>query len=219
VRNFRQGEVVLRWDVTHLIEHEELASMPERGRLYTHPFDENRLIVVQPPERYVNHSCDNNTVVRDFCDVAVRDIDAGEEITSDYTSDGAGPGLPAPAALRDVVRTPTCSSASRQSGQYARPDGRIGAGAFQRTYLKFSRTCRPIRATTFCIGTRDVPKAIGGNYSPTGIWPMARRPSSRRWASNPSPPKGIEAQKVNGVRFPVIQELARIGFAHLFIRL
>ncbi len=40
---------------------------------------------MQSPERYVNHSCVANTQVKDFCDVAVRDISKGEEITSDYS--------------------------------------------------------------------------------------------------------------------------------------
>ncbi|HYP54112.1 MAG TPA: SET domain-containing protein [Pyrinomonadaceae bacterium] len=89
-RAFRAGEVVLRWNLSRLITKEEFASLPESERVYTHPFDEQRLVVVQPPERYVNHSCGNNTAVRDFRDVAVRDIPPGEEITSDYSSDDSG---------------------------------------------------------------------------------------------------------------------------------
>lgn len=40
---------------------------------------------MQPPERYVNHSCDPNTKAINNSDVAVRDIKIDEEITSDYT--------------------------------------------------------------------------------------------------------------------------------------
>jgi SET domain-containing protein len=90
LRAFTAGETVLRWDLSHLLPKEELASLPEQERVYTHPFDEKRVMIVQPPERYVNHSCENNTVVRDFRDVAIRDINAGEEITSDYSADGSG---------------------------------------------------------------------------------------------------------------------------------
>lgn len=90
LRAFQAGEIILRWDISHLITNEEMASLSDEERQYTHPFDGNTAIIVQPPERYVNHSCANNTVVRDFCDVAVRDISAGEEITSDYSSDGSG---------------------------------------------------------------------------------------------------------------------------------
>lgn len=90
LRPFRRGEVVLRWDVSRRVPRGEVFDLPDSEKNYLHPYDEETLVVVQPPERYVNHSCDNNTVVRNFCDVAVRDIRAGEEITSDYEADGAG---------------------------------------------------------------------------------------------------------------------------------
>ena len=41
------------------------------------------------PERYVNHSSDPNTIqnLKDKSDVAIRDIQKGEEITTDATKD------------------------------------------------------------------------------------------------------------------------------------
>jgi SET domain-containing protein len=93
LRVFEAGEIVLRWDVSHLISNEQLSSLTEHERKYTHPFDEKTTILMQAPACLVNHCCDNNTVVRDFCDVAIRRIEAGEEITSDYSSDGSGSGF------------------------------------------------------------------------------------------------------------------------------
>ncbi|HJU52955.1 MAG TPA: SET domain-containing protein-lysine N-methyltransferase [Pyrinomonadaceae bacterium] len=90
LRPFKAGEVVLRWDVSRRVHRGQADDIPDSEKKYLHPYDEESLIVVQPPERYVNHSCDHNTEVRNFCDVAVRDIRAGEEITSDYEADGAG---------------------------------------------------------------------------------------------------------------------------------
>lgn len=89
-RVFRAGEIVLRWNLSRLISKDEIDSLPESERQYTHPFDAGRILIVQPPERYVNHSCDNNTVVQDFCDVAIRSIKAGEEITGDYSTNESG---------------------------------------------------------------------------------------------------------------------------------
>jgi uncharacterized protein len=89
-RAFRAGDVVLRWDVSYTLSREDVALLSDQERKYTHPFDAEQSILVQAPERYVNHSCDNNTVVRDFSDIALRDIAAGEEITSDYSLDGSG---------------------------------------------------------------------------------------------------------------------------------
>jgi len=88
-RAFDSGEVVLRWDISHTIPNEQVTALPEQERRYTHPLGEDRTLIVQSPERFVNHSCDGNTEVRDFCDVAVRRIEVGEEITSDYGTDGA----------------------------------------------------------------------------------------------------------------------------------
>jgi SET domain len=90
VRAFAPEEIVLRWDTSHLISRDEVSTLDEDERRYLHPYDNDRLIRVQPPERYVNHSCDNNTEVRDFCDVAIRVISPGEEITSNYAADGSG---------------------------------------------------------------------------------------------------------------------------------
>jgi SET domain-containing protein len=89
-RVFEPGEIVLRWDLSRLIAKEDFALLSPAEQHYTHPFDEERLILVQPPERFVNHSCNNNTEVRNFCDVAMRRISPGDEITSSYWSDGSG---------------------------------------------------------------------------------------------------------------------------------
>jgi len=88
-RSYEAGDVVLRWDLSHTIDNDHLMALPEAERRYTHPLDEKRTLIVQPPERFVNHSCNNNTVVRNFCDVALRRIGVGEEITSDYSIDGS----------------------------------------------------------------------------------------------------------------------------------
>jgi SET domain-containing protein len=89
LRDFEAGEIVLHWDVSIIIATEELDQLPESERKYTHIFDENKIMIVRPPERFVNHSCNNNTEVQDFCDIALRHIAPGEEITSDYSSDGS----------------------------------------------------------------------------------------------------------------------------------
>lgn len=44
---------------------------------------------MQPPEKYVNHSCEANTKVKNHSDVAIRHIKKGEEITSNYIKEGS----------------------------------------------------------------------------------------------------------------------------------
>lgn len=89
-RSFRAGEVVLRWDTSVQISASAAAALPEAERIYIHPLGDGGMFVVQLPERHVNHSCEHNTEVHAMCDVAVRDIAVGEEITSNYETDGAG---------------------------------------------------------------------------------------------------------------------------------
>ena len=52
------------------------------------------LTLMQPPERYINHSCNPNTFVKSLYGIrhifALRDIPAGAEITYDYCINGSG---------------------------------------------------------------------------------------------------------------------------------
>jgi len=49
-------------------------------------------ILMEPPSRFVNHSCTPNACGAGMRDVATRAIDAGEEITVDYVAEQV-PGL------------------------------------------------------------------------------------------------------------------------------
>jgi SET domain-containing protein len=89
-RAFKAGDVVLQWKLENKIDATELSNLDFEERKYLHPLDERTYAILQPPERFVNHSCNNNTVVRNLCDIAVRDIQVGEEITSDYSSSDSG---------------------------------------------------------------------------------------------------------------------------------
>jgi hypothetical protein len=86
-RDFVKGEIVARLDDSHLFESKELERMPAHERKYTIPYS-GKFLVIQPPNRYINHSCDPNTASRNKLDVAIRDIKKGEEITTDYLSTG-----------------------------------------------------------------------------------------------------------------------------------
>jgi len=79
----KKGEVVVAWQ-PKVITKDEATELPEDEREhYLYP-DGEKLLWMQPPERYINHSCNPNTYVVGKSDVASRDIEAGEEITSDY---------------------------------------------------------------------------------------------------------------------------------------
>ncbi|MDD5148045.1 MAG: HD domain-containing protein [Candidatus ainarchaeum sp.] len=83
-RNFKKGMVVLKWDTSHELTAEQVAGLPEKEKKFV-PFVNGKYFLIQPPERFVNHSCDANTYAGNFCDIAKRDIGKGEEITSNYS--------------------------------------------------------------------------------------------------------------------------------------
>ncbi len=79
---FKKGEIVLSWK-PKVISREKADTLPEKEKHYLYP-DGDKILWMQPPERYINHSCEPNTHVVEKSDVALHDIQPGEEITSDY---------------------------------------------------------------------------------------------------------------------------------------
>ncbi len=87
-RNFKKGEVVMRWNPL-IIKKEDLKKLSQEEWHYIDHPTPKKYFLMQPPERYVNHSCDANTIARNSRDVARRAIKKGEEITSDYEKLGS----------------------------------------------------------------------------------------------------------------------------------
>ena len=85
-RNFKKGEIVLKWNVSHRLTKEEVDRLQEEENVYV-SYVNGKYTLMQSPDRFVNHSCDANTYTDNFCDVAKKDIKKGEEITSDYSED------------------------------------------------------------------------------------------------------------------------------------
>jgi len=89
VRDFKKGEIILKWHPSELTK-EQADKLPEEEKRYI-ALLKGKYLLMQPSERFVNHSCDANTHTENFCDVAKRDIKKGEEITANY-SETASPG-------------------------------------------------------------------------------------------------------------------------------
>lgn len=79
----KKGSTVLTWHPKVLSRKDADALPDEEKKHYLYPDGEN-MLWMQPPERYINHSCEPNTRVVGQSDVALRDIQPDEEITSDY---------------------------------------------------------------------------------------------------------------------------------------
>jgi uncharacterized protein len=78
-----KDEIVVSWHPKVLSKEEASKLPPDEQKHYLYP-DGHNMLWMQPPERYMNHSCEANTKVSGKSDVASLDIQIGEEITSDY---------------------------------------------------------------------------------------------------------------------------------------
>ena len=86
IRDFKKGEIVLHWDISNLLSKEKLKNMTNEDKKYI-SFSNGNAVIMQEPEKYLNHSCEANTAVQNFCDVAIKDIKKNEEITGDYSKE------------------------------------------------------------------------------------------------------------------------------------
>lgn len=83
-KDFKKGEVVLHWDTSNLITKEEFEKKTDKEKTNIFLVN-NKYGIMAEPEKYANHSCNANTTTKNFCDIAIRDISIGEEITVDYS--------------------------------------------------------------------------------------------------------------------------------------
>jgi 3-methyladenine DNA glycosylase AlkD len=83
-KNFKKGEVVIKWYPRKVSKEEinKLSTYEKKNIIYL----DGEYLLMQEPENKINHSCKPNTKVKDFCDIAIKSIKKGEEITSDYTT-------------------------------------------------------------------------------------------------------------------------------------
>ncbi len=86
-RDFKKGEVVIKYSLKALTE-DEFKKLSKTEKNFTH----NHFGVIylySIPERYVNHSSNPNTIqdLKNKCDVAIKNIKKGKEITTDATKD------------------------------------------------------------------------------------------------------------------------------------
>lgn len=84
-KNFKKEEIVIKYNLRSLTK-KEFDNLPESEKHFT-SLKKNKYWLFLPPERYVNHSCEPNTKSKGNCDLAIKKIKKGEEITTDYRKD------------------------------------------------------------------------------------------------------------------------------------
>ena len=93
VKPFQTGDTILAIDDSRIVDEAHPLAAGEDPR-HCDYLAAGRTVLMQPPERHINHSCDPNTFVRTVDGrrlvIARRAIDAGEEITYDYCINSGG---------------------------------------------------------------------------------------------------------------------------------
>jgi len=86
-KNFRKGEVVLKIDDSHLVKDE--SKLTKYQREFEADYLPDKIVLMQSPERYINHACEPNIYVKTIDSIrqvlAMREIKKGEEIVFDYS--------------------------------------------------------------------------------------------------------------------------------------
>ena len=86
-RDFKKREIVIKYKLKSLTK-KEYAKLSKGEKVFTHSHT-GQIYLYSIPERYVNHSSNGN-VRQDLvnqCDIAIKDIKKGEELTVDSTKD------------------------------------------------------------------------------------------------------------------------------------
>jgi uncharacterized protein len=87
------GETILEIDDSRVVD-ESHPLAPSDDRRHCDYLEGGKVVLMQPPERHINHSCDPNTFVRTVDSrrlvIARRAIATGEEITYDYSINSSG---------------------------------------------------------------------------------------------------------------------------------
>lgn len=90
---FIKGDVILAIDDSRIVDDAHPLRGDENPR-HCDYLQSGKVVLMQPPERYINHSCDPNTYVKtvkgERLVIARRNIAHDEEITYDYSVNGGG---------------------------------------------------------------------------------------------------------------------------------
>jgi uncharacterized protein len=93
--HMRPGEIVLTIDDSRVVtEADPLEPEKDEHERHCDYLSGGKVVLMQPPERFINHRCDPNTYVRTINGqryvIALTEIRPGEEVTYDYCVNGDG---------------------------------------------------------------------------------------------------------------------------------
>lgn len=84
MRDFKRGEMVYSFEKGKVVGITDIQNILESEKRYLDKIGKDKFEIIEPPARYVNHSCNPNVVERERVAYALGNIKKGEEITIDY---------------------------------------------------------------------------------------------------------------------------------------
>lgn len=94
-KNFKTGEIVLEIDDSHVVTDPNTLTK-EQNEYDCDYLANGKVILMQEPEKFINHSCDPSTYVKTIDGIrkviVMHDIKIGDEITFDYSINGDNEG-------------------------------------------------------------------------------------------------------------------------------
>lgn len=88
LKDFKKGETIFRNQRGRIVKKKDLPNLSEDDSEHLNELDWEVWEIMNPPGRFINHSCDPNAVPTESSDeatyIVLRSIKRGEEITVDY---------------------------------------------------------------------------------------------------------------------------------------
>ncbi len=82
-KSFKKGEFVFRYRRGRIVHGEDLARLSKDDLNHLNELDGDAYEIMRSPEKFVNHSCNPNTVNKGRSVIAIKAIRKGEEGTAD----------------------------------------------------------------------------------------------------------------------------------------
>jgi pyrophosphatase PpaX len=84
LRNFRRGELIFRGKKGRIVHKKDLPKLSPDDGMHLNEMGYDTYEIMRSPERFINHSCDPNSISKGRSVIAIKPIRKGQEITGDY---------------------------------------------------------------------------------------------------------------------------------------
>lgn len=84
LRDFKKREFIFRGKKGRIVHKKDLPKLSHDDGMHLNEIDYNTFEVMRAPEKFINHSCDPNSIFRGRSVFALKPIKKGQEITGDY---------------------------------------------------------------------------------------------------------------------------------------